>query len=130
MVWCLKIVNGDWFFMYFASYDKVKNHIHIIIKGTMNEIESKRYSCDIKDLIDSAREGFTVCADISKADKTVLENKDAFQFIRDYAKSKGMKESVTVISITNSDYYKKSNNLFYCLKDAYHYLYSVWRDLK
>jgi len=114
--------------MYIAWYDKTKNHIHICIKGEICGNQFKRYVCDIKELIDVASEGFTVCADISHAERWVLENSDAFQSIRDYAKIKGMREAVTIIDTDKLNFYmNKSNlNLFFTIKDAYKYLYGLW----
>ena len=89
--------------MYSVEYSSSKNRIYIAIKGALADSEIKSYTDETIRAIDHTQPGFTVCADLSEAAESVLENSGSFQSIRDYARLKSLSYAITILS---PDFYK------------------------
>lgn len=84
--------------MYSVNYSKSNNRINIKIIGEIDGTEMQSYKDDVISAIDSTEPGFTVCADLTEAAISVLENSADFQFIRDYASTKSLASAITILS--------------------------------
>lgn len=84
--------------MYSVNYSEANNRIYIKIKGELGSTEMQGYIDNVINAINNAKPGFTVCADLTEAAVSVLENSTDFQCIRDYAASKSLACAVTVLN--------------------------------
>ena len=113
--------------MFFLHYSEEKNRIYIELRGELSEAEFNAYKNNIIDLIDGARPGFTVLADLSLCDRSVIENSDNFNVIREYGAKRGFKANALVLG---EDAYKtytsalkgNNNNIYYTKDEADSYL--------
>lgn len=83
--------------MFSLSYSEEKNRIYIKLNGLLSEAEFNTYKNNIMALIDNSKAGFTVLADLSLCDSTVLANSDNFNVIREYGAKKDFKARALVL---------------------------------
>lgn len=84
--------------MYSVDYSGSNNRIYIRINGVLDGTEIQSYINDVINAINNTEPGFTVCANLTEAAVSVLENSANFQCVRDYACSKSLACAVTVLS--------------------------------
>ena len=113
--------------MYELNYSKEKNRIYIRIEGYLTDAEISYYIDDLIHLIDMTMPNFTVLADVTKSDISVLLNGSKFQEVRDYGATKGFKNVATVVSSEAYEIHKNKSfegikNVFSNMQDAEQYL--------
>lgn len=113
--------------MYIINYDKARNRIYLKIQGNMSSSQSERYTDDMIGVISQAITGFTVFADLSESDLSVLQDGGNFAGVREYAVKQGVQGVVTLVC---PEAYKMHlehpfdgiKNVFGTMKDAQEYL--------
>jgi oligoendopeptidase F len=107
-------------------YSDEKNRIYIKIDGALSEAEINTYKNNIIDLIDHSKMGFTVLADFSRCDRSILDNSDNFNVIREYGAKRGFKANALVLKREFYDIYcnvlVNNKNIFITIEDAENYL--------
>lgn len=84
--------------MFKLDYCEEKNRIYINIKDDFSKAETDAYINSMMALIEKARLGFTVLADVSEGRISFLEKSAEFQIIRDNGIKKGLKNVATVLA--------------------------------
>jgi hypothetical protein len=112
--------------MFSLHYSKEKNRIYIMIQGVLSEAEFIAYRDHIVTLMDGARKGFTVLADLSLCDRSLIEKSDHFNRIREYGAKMGFKAKASVVSQevfkAQKGDLRKDKNIFLTKEEADHYL--------
>jgi hypothetical protein len=113
--------------MYNIRYDGCKKRLYITITSSLDGHEADEYTKEVLKIINGLPAGFTVCADLSQAEMSVLENSTCFQNIRNIALAKGLKKAVTIISEKASDLLNRNllpviSNVFIYKEEAEKYL--------
>ncbi|MGB7606064.1 MAG: hypothetical protein WBL93_11385 [Lutisporaceae bacterium] len=109
--------------MFELRYSEEKNRIYIKLNGVLSEAEFNTYKNSIINLIDNSKTGFTVLADLSLCDSTILDSSDNFNVIREYGAKKDFKARALVL---NKESYKIYNSnlqgIFLTIEEAEDYL--------
>lgn len=109
--------------MFTLRYSEEKNRIYIKLNGVLSEAAFNTYKNNIIDLIDNSKAGFTVLADLSLCDSTILDSSDNFNVIREYGAKKDFKARALVLGTEAYNVY--NNNLqgtFLNIEEAEDYL--------
>lgn len=98
-----------------------------MIQGELPEADFIAYRDHIITLIDGADEGFTVLADLSLCDRSVIEKSDNFNVIREHGAKRGFKANALVLSqvvfkAQRGDLSTGSKNIFLTKEEADCYL--------
>ncbi len=116
--------------MFSLYYSKEKNRIYISIKDTLSASEFESYKAHIMQLIDDAEPGFTVLADLSHSDRSVIEKSDNFNVIREYGAERGFRANALVLGEEAFKYFNSNakggnKNVFLTKEHADTYLNKI-----
>jgi hypothetical protein len=84
--------------MYKITYENAKNRVYVMVEGSLTINEIPQYNADFKAAVDKAKTGFTVCVDNTNAGVNTPEVNEKLVISRDYAMSKGLRNSAMIVN--------------------------------
>ncbi|MDF2984524.1 MAG: hypothetical protein K0R50_34 [Eubacterium sp.] len=86
--------------MYTIEYNRAKNRIYVSVEGALQLEEMPEYNKKFNAAVDSAKQGFTVCVDNTKASINSAEVSEKLDISKAYAASHGMRNAAMVLNST------------------------------
>ncbi|MDF2592484.1 MAG: hypothetical protein K0S75_1950 [Clostridia bacterium] len=113
--------------MFILRYSEEKNRIYIELHNVLSQAEFEAYKSNIIAIIDNSKMGFTVLADLSTCDKSILDRSDSFNVIREYGVKRGFKANALVLGRESYDIYNRNiqgsnKHIFLTIEEAENYL--------
>ncbi|MBG9737593.1 protein kinase [Paenibacillus alvei] len=84
--------------MFETKFDAVKNRVYVKLEGMMTIEEAKEYDMAVRKEVDKAKEGYTFCIDMAKAQPAPADVNDYLSGLRDYMATKKTKGSSMIVS--------------------------------
>lgn len=84
--------------MFETKFDAAKNRVYVKLEGMMTIEEAKEYDMAVRKEVDKAKEGYTFCIDMAKAQPAPADVNDYLAGLRDYMATKKTKGSSMIVS--------------------------------